>query len=44
MAQIAARHEAGASPSRRADANAVAGARTFPTDPGISVLGSPIVC
>ncbi|MCZ0858209.1 hypothetical protein OHJ16_09160 [Actinomyces israelii] len=40
MAQIAARYEAGASPSRRVDANAVAGARTLPTDPGIAALSS----
>ncbi|RRD23647.1 mannose-6-phosphate isomerase, class I [Actinomyces bowdenii] len=44
VAQISARHEAGASPSARVDANAVAMARTFPTDPGIaaSLLLNPV--
>ncbi|BDA63669.1 mannose-6-phosphate isomerase, class I [Actinomyces capricornis] len=44
VAQIAARHEAGASPSRRVDATAVAMARTFPTDPGVaaSLLLNPV--
>ncbi|CAM2979255.1 mannose-6-phosphate isomerase, class I [Actinomyces slackii] len=34
--EIAARHEAGASPSPRADANALEMARTFPGDPGVA--------
>ena len=35
-AEIAARLEAGASPSRRVDANAVTMARAFPDDPGVA--------